>query len=299
MATKLTRVQVCRAVFVAGSCVLLLACLARAEEGVGREGVDLKDGPLAKLADTYGLEIVCADESFSKPVTAGRPKCDPPLTADLLTFVPLFAREFSLYPVEFVRKAKLSRVVLCTNLSVREGGAAALADCALGTMYIDVSLARPESARYACIAVHHELFHQVDFADDGDIIDDPGWLSLNPAEFVYCQLIANDLAPHSSEFSETSPGFVTRYCLTALAEDKAEVFAHLIVDGAYMDARAKADPLLNAKITTMKRPIAAFCPEMGSDFWASAQGVKRPGSEPTFVPLSDSLKKCEVPHGCS
>ena len=161
MATKLACVPVCRAVPVVGASLLLLACLARAEEGV-----DLKDGPLAKLAGTYGLEIVRADESFSKPMTAGRPKCDPPLTEDLLKFVPLFVREFSLYPVEFVRKAKLSRVVLCTNLSVRDGRAGALADYPTGTMYIDVSLARPESARYACSAVHHELFHHVDFADD-------------------------------------------------------------------------------------------------------------------------------------
>ena len=290
MATRLTYsgVPMCRARLFAGSCVLLLVCMARAEEGV-----DLEDEPLAKLAGNYGIEIACAHETVSKSVKGGRLKGDPPLTHDLRKFAPLFAREFSLYPVTFVRKSKLSRVVLCTNLSVRGGGAAALADYPRGTIYIDVSLARPDSARYACIAVHHELFHQVDFADDGDLSDDPGWLSLNPTDFIYCQLFANDLAPRSSEFSEASPGFVTRYCLTALAEDKAEVFAHSIVDGDYMDARAKADSLLNTKMVTMKRRIAAFCPEMGSDFWEQARRLKRPGPEPVFTPLSQDHREGE------
>jgi hypothetical protein len=72
------------------------------------------------------------------------------------------------------------------------------------------------------------------------------------------------------------PGVLNHYSTTAVEEDKAEVFANLIVDSKYVANRAKKDRVLSAKVERMKELLVAFCPEMNDKFWEAAGKMKRP-----------------------
>jgi hypothetical protein len=58
-------------------------------------------------------------------------------------------------------------------------------------------------------------------------------------------------------------------------EDKAEVFANLIVDFAYVEVRAKKDRVLNAKVERMKELLVKFCPAMNDELWDKVRKLKR------------------------
>lgn len=257
------------------ACLSLIVQHAFADENA----CDRSEALLSTLSETYGIDIVHPPARFSGQTEFGWIRGEAATTDDLARYVPLFAREFSLYPAQLVKKSKLARVVLCRNLSFRGKNQAATADCLRATLYFDASLAQAETARYACVAVHHEFFHQLDFADDGDVSQDAEWSSLNPAGFVYGQEPRKG-ATATAEFTQSLPGFLTQYSLTAVEEEKADIFAYSIVNGSYVESRAKGDAILTAKMRLMKRRLAAFCAAMDESFWASTKVTSRPGPEP-------------------
>ena len=275
MAIELARLGFGRIAAVGITAWLVLgACPGRAEEAAA----DLGEEVLRKIEETYDLEIRRADAPFSDRVEWGwiRGEAAP---ADRVTeFAPLFARELALYPLSLVEKAQLERVVFCRDLSSSGVNAGGLADYLRGTIYLDVMGVQPLTMRYACAALHHEFFHLLDFADDGVLLEDKEWSAVDAAGLQYRRYLREGINPF--EFIETSPGFLTGYCLTTVTEDKAEVFAHLMVNGAYVESRAKRDPLLRAKVDLVKGRLAAFCPQVDDKFWASARRLARPGPEP-------------------
>jgi hypothetical protein len=203
----------------------------------------------------------------------------PVKTRDLDTYVPLLAREFYLYPPSLVKRSKLRRIVLCSNLSISGYPAAGTVSCTAGVLYLDVSQTS-RIRRHRCITIHHEFFHQLDYANDRLVRLDGEWSLLNEHGFVYGQGVQDDANPNSIALTEDYPGFLTRYSLTDVGEDQAELFAHLIVDASYVRQRADRDPILMAKILTMKRRLLAFCPDLDDTFWQSVHRVNRPGKQP-------------------
>jgi hypothetical protein len=69
----------------------------------------------------------------------------------------------------------------------------------------------------------------------------------------------------------SKPGFLNQYSTTAVAEDKAEVFAFMIVEPKYVDAKVQTDPFLKAKVARMRELLADFCPEVHRAFWAKVK----------------------------
>jgi len=53
------------------------------------------------------------------------------------------------------------------------------------------------------------------------------------------------------------------YGTAAVEEDKAELFAHMIVDGSFVKDRASHDPVLAAKVALLRERLAKFDPAMG------------------------------------
>ena len=65
---------------------------------------------------------------------------------------------------------------------------------------------------------------------------------------------------------------------TGVEEDKAELFAQLVVNPAHVKDRAKTDFVLKAKVVRMKSLLKAFCPDMNDEFWKKVERVERPVS---------------------
>jgi hypothetical protein len=233
-----------------------------------RESGRSADSWLAELSEKFGIDVVHGEnalESVEDGLTG-----DPPDTAELERYVPLFVREFSIYPKDFVKRSGLKRIVLCSDLRNGSRICGGLARYDPPTMYLNVSLPMAESSH----TIHHEFFHLVDFADDGVIGQDMSWSLFNPGDFRYGSQLG------SGADVDIPQGFLTAYSLVDIAEDKAEVFANLIVNGSFVAKRAEHDPYLWSKITATKHALGRFCPEIDEGFWAAAQRLQRPDPDP-------------------
>jgi hypothetical protein len=203
---------------------------------------------------TAGVETLLPRAAFSLPLSHGTVTARPPSRDKLTTAKGALAKELGRYPKGFLRKARLRRVIFCEGLE--EGGRPipSLPNYA-STLLVDADA----SPAFLGRLVHHEVFHFVDFADDGLVVVDPAWEMLNPAGFRY---EGGGRAVRDPEASApTGPeGFVTRYATASLEEDKAEIFSWLMNDHALLAARSRGDGVLAAKVARLDTIVRAFFP---------------------------------------
>lgn len=230
---------------------------------------------LEKITKTYKIEIARADLFFPVKTTYGMINGKNADTKELQQYVALFAPEFTLYPTDLIQRSQLKRVALCSELSFADQRRNAIPDYEHDTLYLDVSRGTYDRT-YLRKVIHHEFFHIIDYRDDGSVYKDERWEALNPAEFKYG---GGGRAVQSfqltSVLTDKFPGFLNHYSTTGVEEDKAEVFANLIVDSTYVENRMKMNRVLNAKVERMKELLATFCPDMNNTFWEKAAQVKR------------------------
>ena len=225
---------------------------------------------LRQLAAADGIEIVTADPGFPIKTYHGLINGSAAGADELANYVPLFLREFELYPPQLIHRAKIRRVVLCRNLSFAGQLRNAIPDFEHDTLYYEVCRGSHGRA-YLRGVVHHEFFHIVDYLDDGELYRDNGWSALNPAAFKYGTggVNAQD-DPTTSLLTDRYPGFLNHYSTTGVEEDKAEVFSNLIARTFYVQQRMATDQVLSAKVTRMKALMHSFCPEIDDGFWTKA-----------------------------
>ncbi len=112
----------------------------------------------------------------------------------------------------------------------------------------------------------------IDHRDDGTMFRDRHWEALNPQGFKYGRGGANtQFDPNTGVDSDRFPGFLNQYSITGIEEDKAEVFANLMVDDDYIQIRVRTDSVLRKKVELMKLTLAQFCPELDDEFWRSVR----------------------------
>jgi hypothetical protein len=250
---------------------LLLSGCQRADETA--PAAPLPD--LQQIAKLYKIEIVASEARFSVANTYGRIEGNCAAAESLASYARLFAPEFTLYPQELVARSQLKRVVLCTDLFFAGQRRNAVPDFEHDTIYLDVSRGS-YSKPYLREVIHHEFFHVIDFRDDGELYHDASWEALNPADFKYGNggRNAQDIDT-TSVLTDKWPGFLNHYSTTGVEEDKAEMFAHMIVDSAYVEQRAKNDRVIEAKVARMKALLVSFCPEMNQQFWEKVRTMER------------------------
>jgi hypothetical protein len=238
-------------------------------------GTDSPSG-LEQVAKTYRIEIVTTQPKFPVKITHGNIEGKPAEENELKPYIPLFVAEFSLYPPDLVKRTRLKRVVFCTQLAFAGQRRNAVPDWENNTLYLDVARGT-YSKPYLRKVIHHEFFHIIDCRDDGNLYQDERWAALNPAGFKYGAggRAAQDNAD-TSVLTTKYPGFLNHYSTTGVEEDKAELFANLIVDPQPVADRATSDPVLKAKIERLKDLLAAFSPEVDEKFWERVRVKKRP-----------------------
>jgi hypothetical protein len=248
--------------------LMLARCAAAGDEA---PAVALEE--LDKIAKEYKIEIVTAEPRFPVKNLHGAIDGKRAEAKALENYASLFAPEFNLYPPGLVKRSKLKRVVLCSELSFAGQRRNAVPDFGQDTLYLDVSRG---SKPYLRSVIHHEYYHIIDYQDDGSVYRDERWEALNPADFKYGTGGRNaQNIKTTSVLTDRYPGFLNHYSTTGVEEDKAEVFANLIVNSARVEEQAKKDRVLQTKVGRMKELMAAFCPDINEDFWGKARRLKR------------------------
>ncbi|MBX3119641.1 MAG: hypothetical protein KF784_11290 [Fimbriimonadaceae bacterium] len=222
-------------------------------------------GSFQELERSYGVSVEVSQEAFSttpaKYTVAGKPASED----QVKKYMPLFTKEWSLYPHSLMKKAKVTRIIICRDLSVNGQARAAVPAFEIDTMYYDAELGS-YAPKYQRTVVHHEFFHMMD-QRMGVMRKDPEWSALNAKDFGYGTGGKNMRNGDAGALREDLPGFLTQYGTAAVEEDKAELFAHLIVSAKFVADRAAKDPILANKIKLLKKRLEKFDPEMGEKFW--------------------------------
>jgi hypothetical protein len=193
--------------------------------------------------------------------------CDPPFDEERAPFLTLLASELERYPESIAASIGLRRIVLCRDLAVRfprpvertragvtdireEQSVSAFASYREGTIYVDVARAFRSQA-HSRKMVHHELFHFLDRAHGGR--RDREWMAACPQAARYGSggLDMQD-AGGTGRLRAGLPCFVSEYAQASLAEDKAAVYAHLVVERAQVQALATHDRGIAQKIAILR-----------------------------------------------
>lgn len=235
---------------------------------------------LAQVARDLGIAIVAADPVFPVATAHGIIDGKGATGDEVRAYTGLFVPEFSLYPTELFRQTRLRRVVLCRDLSFGGQRRNAIPDFEHDTLYLDVARGTHNQA-YMRKVIHHEFFHIIDLRDDGSLYRDERWASLNPGAFRYGSGGKNaQNLPQTSVLTDKFPGFLNHYSTTGVEEDKAEVFANLVVDPEEIESRAKKDTVLRSKVRRMRELLADFCLGMNGGFWDKVRKARMAGNEP-------------------
>lgn len=232
---------------------------------------------MTEIEQVYRIQIESAKPVFPVATTYGKIEGRAADAEEIDRYAALFSREFSLYPPALMKLAGLKRVVLCKRLSFAGQLRAAIPDFEHETLYLDV-IRGGWQPLYLCKVLHHEFFHMVDYRDDGLLYEDKPWASLNRSTFKYGTGGKNaQRVSEACTLTDKYPGFLNYYSTTGVEEDKAELFANLIVEPEYVEGRAQTDPVLKAKVQALRALMASFCPDLNGQFWERARKTNRSG----------------------
>jgi hypothetical protein len=233
---------------------------------------------LAAVARKYDLELVTAAPQFPVKIDGGSIDGAEADREDVERYAAVFAFEWSLYPRELVKRTRLKKVVFCKDLSFAGQQRTAVPDFKNDVLYLDVLRGR-DHGTYVRKVIHHEFFHIIDLRDDGQLYQDERWAKLNPPGFRYGSGGAKLQDDPTVTNPKDDPGFLNRYAAAGVEEDKAEVFAHLMVEPKLMAERAKKDKYMRAKVERMKELLAAFSPKTDETFWEAVEKAERPAGK--------------------
>lgn len=190
---------------------------------------------LCELRKLYKIEIV-ADEKLHDPFI----NFELPSREESTAFLEFLRDELAHYSAATIERMQLDRILLCTQLAKLDQSISGCASMSLfpdslplrmlfrkNTIYLATEYCNKIEGR---ISIHHELFHAIEAHDKSwPKYCDPHWPSFNPPAFRY----QDDVGFTESEnYPLNCDGFLTSYSMQSVREDKAELFAHMIVNYA-------------------------------------------------------------------
>ena len=198
-----------------------------------------------------GVRLLYSTRSFELALAPYPLSCEAAALPDALAALQVVEGELARYERSFLSAVGLKRVLFCRDL--KEGGKSYPS---MPNVQHTLILDTGSSPRFLRRLVHHEIFHFADFADDGRLKQDPGYAKLNEKYFVYG--FGGRLERHegSAHWSEERMGFVTEYAMSALEEDKAELYSFSMMDPARVSERIQRDPVLANKLDYLDEQLA-------------------------------------------
>ncbi len=204
------------------------------------------------------VALLEATRPFSLALANGPVHGAPPERARFERASAIVTRELARYPASFLRKVRLAGVVFADDLAENDTPIPSLPNVA-SLLLLDATSVESDLVR----ALHHEVFHFFDRADDGRVSPDPAWSQLNAPSFAYGSGGRSLRGAWAARPSDDLPGFLSGYATSGVEEDKAETFAFAVTRAPMVKARAATDPALRAKLAELGRRLEAFdaeCP---------------------------------------
>jgi hypothetical protein len=227
---------------------------------------------LAEVASRQRVDVVWTGGPYRYAYDWGGGSAADPAEADVARVTAALARELRQYPDGFLRRAGVEGIVLVRDLFVEEDGGArgAAAYVFENRLFLDVPLAdRAVQAGTRVRFIHHLIWHWLD-ERAGTMWQDPEWEALNPPGFeygVYSRGGVHETRAGSGSLTMDYPGFLNLYSTGNLPDDKAEVYAYLMVIHSWLAERSRQDPFLRGKVAVIKARLAALDPGFDDDFW--------------------------------
>ena len=189
----------------------------------------------------------------------------------------LLVPELAKYPPSFVKKTEMTKIILARNLTANGKPVGGVAPPAFSLFLADVEKLTVRT-NYGVQAIHHEFFHKVDqriHRDDKGVamaanhpLWDANWEKLNRPGFAYLNPPGGGAPPgFTAEPTDKFPGFLSRYSMASLLEERAEVFGYMFSNPDFVEKRAKADPVVKSKVNRMKAILKEYCPEMDEKYF--------------------------------
>lgn len=179
----------------------------------------------------------------------------------------MLEEEMSRYHGGFLKKVGINTIVLCSKLTRNDQSAGGVADLQNDSLYLDVVALKEAHQLYSVF--HHEVFHFIDWSDDRQIDQDPGWSSLNRG-FRYGQADESAQEQDWAKLGFITPtprGFLSWYSTSGIAEDKAEVFCYLLCERELVSRYVEFDKIVEQKVLAIQRIVRAIDREFGDSLW--------------------------------
>ena|SRR3989344_2811395 len=197
-------------------------------------------------------------------------------------FALLFIDEWKKYPIDWVDNSNLEIIAFVKTLYVDGNYRAAVPITNPKGVYYDSNLLSsyinsPENLYYSNEVIHHEYYHLIEYSYFGDFYNsDNIWSSFNNPDFKY--ISAGKDAYASSDYqhqAHPSEGFVSTYSRYALEEDKAEIYAYIMVTEDYRNILewVESDPILLKKVNYMKNFMQSHSSSMDDNFFRRVNNI--------------------------
>lgn len=222
---------------------------------------------IAAVAADYGIEIVIVDRHKEEKRDGFNITAEAVGEDTLDRYAPLFEKEWRRYPKSLMARTKLFKIVIGADVKVLNQPRAAVPDFTPGWYWLDAQVGQ-RIPRYGKHVLHHDFFHMIDERDSPDGRRDAAWEALNPDTVKYGKGGWFMQKGNVGALRDDLPGFLTEYATSAVEEDKAEVYGHLLGSPAFVRRRASADPVLANKVLRIKELVKAFEPAMDDAWWA-------------------------------
>ena len=190
---------------------------------------------------------------------------DNPYYQNLLNYLAVFESEWSRVPKQIISVSGLKTIAFVENLFIATQQREAVPDYNHEVLYYDVRWDR--KIQYKRHVIHHELYHMLEEQLYGSAFYfDPLWAQLNLPDFKYGGGGATARGSDVAALDHPHEGFVNKYAMSGLEEDKAEIWASMWTLESWLlfEPMLRKDDILLAKLNLLASQIECVVPNFVS-----------------------------------
>lgn len=218
---------------------------------------ELSDSVLSRLLEkvkaVYGVDLHFAQGPASKFKDIDYDLAQAPDKQALEKAILLFVQEISRYPAYFFRSANCRDIYFVQNLFYQQKPVDGIFSAGKNYIFYDTTRhsGNPQMIRHY---IHHELYHMIASRHPFWKKHGPIWEALNRRGFSYHQKNTSHERNPINFSAPLEPGFITDYAMVSSEEDRAEVFACMMISQelGLMEEWAQKDRILFNKVEMMK-----------------------------------------------
>jgi hypothetical protein len=216
-------------------------------------------------SDRLTTRIECAKSQFThetgSAAITGEAADEIPPSVRKLIFL-----ELDRYPTRLLQRMALFEIIVCESLRADGEPRVMTFNLVSGTLYVDCRILEYPRV-FAQRVLHHEVFHLIDYRDDGNVYADEEWFRLNPRNFEYLKSVSKATAKYGdlTALNVSQPGLLSGYSAVSLEEDKAELFSFMVVDPRMVERQCAQDTVVSAKAARIRAILNSFGPGTARD----------------------------------